>query len=72
MIFNYEGVFPEVDSEAEKNIDKEITKEVNKLAYYTEQVDELVESADEADMKQVETRSLKIIDKLTDFRNGRA
>ena len=72
MIFSDEGVFPEIDSEAEKNIDKEITKEVNKLAYYTEQVDELVESADEADMKQVETRSIKIIDKLTDFRNGRA
>ena len=46
---------PEITSDVERNINKEITKEINKLLYYTEQTDELVESGDEGDLKQVET-----------------
>ena len=35
--------------------------------YYTDQIDKLIESADEAGMKQVETRCTKIIDNLTEL-----
>ena len=58
---------PEITSDVEKNINKEITKEINKLLYYTEQTDELIESGDEGDLKQVELRCNKIIDRLSEL-----
>ena len=62
-----EDEMPEVTSDVEKNINKEITKEINKLLYYTEQTDELIESGDEGDLKQVELRCNKIIDRLSEL-----
>ena len=58
---------PEITSDVEKNINKEITKEINKLLYYTEQTDELIESGDKGDLKQVELRCNKIIDRLSEL-----
>ena len=62
-----EDELPEITSDVEKNINKEITKETNKLLYYTEQTDELIESGDEGDLKQVELRCNKIIDRLSEL-----
>ena len=62
-----EDEMPEITSDVEKNINKEITKEINKLLYYTEQTDELIESGDEGDLKQVHLRCNKIIDRLSEL-----
>ena len=60
-----EDEMQEITSDAEKNINKEITKEIKKLLYYTEQADELVDSENEGNLKQVELRCNKIIDRLS-------
>ena len=62
-----EDEMPEITSHQEKNINKEITNEINKLLYYTEQTDELIQSGDEGDLKQVELKCNKIIDRLSEL-----
>ena len=56
-----EDEMQEITSDAEKNISKEITKEISTLLYYTEQADELIESENEGDLKQVELRCNNVI-----------
>ena len=58
---------PEITSDVERNISKETTKEINKLLYFTEQTDELIESGDEGALKQVELRCNKINDRLSEL-----
>ena len=54
-----EDEMPEITSDVERNIIKEITKEINKWSYYKEETDELIESGNEGDLKQVELRCNK-------------
>ena len=64
---NLEDEMAEITSDVEKNISKEITREINKLLYYTEQADELIESGDEGYSKHVELKCNSIIDRLSEL-----
>lgn len=57
---------PEI-SEEEKQFEKEIGLEINKLEYYLEDVDELIESQDLKEIKVTSKRVDEIFDKLNDL-----
>ena len=57
----------EESSDEEQRIIKEIDKEIDKVKYFMEEIDELIEIQDYSEMEIVNKRAVKIITKLSDL-----
>ena len=51
----------------EQRLIKEIDKEIEKVKYFMEEIDELIEIQDYSEMETVNKRAVKIITKLSDL-----
>ena len=57
----------EEPSDEEQRLIKEIDKEIDKVKYFMEEIDELIEIQDYSEMEIVNKRAVKIITKLSDL-----
>ena len=57
----------EEPSVEEQRLIKEIDKEIEKVKYFMEEIDELIEIQDYSEMEIVNKRAVKIITKLSDL-----
>ena len=57
----------EEPSDEEQRLIKEIDKEIEKVKYFMEEIDELIEIQDYSEMEIVNKRAVKIITKLSDL-----
>ena len=57
----------EEPSDEEQRLIKEIDKEIDKVKYFMEEIDELIEIQDYSEMEIVNKRAVKIIAKLSDL-----
>ena len=57
----------EEPSDEEQRLIKEIDKEIEKVKYFMEEIDELIEIPDYSEMEIVNKRAVKIITKLSDL-----
>ncbi len=61
-----EGEQPDITPEEEK-FEKEIAIEINKLQFYLEDIDELIESQDIREIKVTSKRTDEILDRLNEL-----
>jgi len=64
---DHEGTAAQGPHEDEQRLESEIEKEINKLKYFLEEVDDLIQLKDYTEMEIVTRRAEKIIDKLSDL-----
>ena len=57
----------EEPSDEEQRLIKEIDKEIDKVEYFMEEIEELIEIQDYSEMETVNKRAVKIIAKLSDL-----
>ena len=57
----------EEPSDEEQRLIKEIDKEIDKVEYFMEEIEELIEIQDYSEMETVNKRTVKIIAKLSDL-----
>lgn len=64
---DHEGTAAQGHGEDKQRLESEIEKEINKLKYFLEEADDLIQLKDNTEVKIVTRRAEKIVDKLSDL-----